>query len=902
MANRIFIALLLVLTSVVSPGVLWAQDARASADILKERLAAVTPAKADLPKIQGPLRNAVGVAAATEGASLSGPASATADLAVTIHASSPSQVLAHLSGIGRTPLNVLGSVVEAMLSPGEIADLARQSFVVRLQAIQPSKPLALSQGRAVHNAQNWIAGGFAATGVKVGIIDDFLGIRALMGSEIPGSVIGRCYTSVGAWSANIAACDSTSGHGTGVAESLVDIAPGAQLFIANPISLIDFANTITWMTTQGVKVINFSAAWVWDGPGDGTSPYSDSPLRAVDAAVTGGAAFVTAAGNEGESSWLGAWTDANADDLHEFSAVSGGTFNRVYLSAGEKLSVQLRWQDSWLAAARDLDLILWNEQTSSIAEMSQMPQSGSPGDTPFEFLSFTAPYSGFFSVVLSRYAGVRPSWIQVQAFTSQALEFSTPGSIGNPAESANPGVLAVGATAWSTPGAIEPYSSKGPTPDGRVKPDIVGVDRADTVTYGPSGFAGTSQASPHVAGLAALVQGAFPAYTPTQVASYLKQFAQPRGASPNTVWGYGLAYLADLCQFTIAPPSAQVANSVAEVQFTVTTGPSCSWTASSQAQWISVASGAAGTGSGIVRVQVASNPGAQRAGTLLVAGVSVTVTQGAFAVTPPNLAAMVTGSLVSFNWSGTPGATSYVLEAGSVPGAANIAVLPLGAATGFQIVAPNGTYYVRVRAWLPSGTSTLSNEVTVVVGPVPPGPMGHLSSAVVGNVATFGWTPPATGGTPSEYRLEAGSAPGLANIAVMPVQGTGLIVPGVPPGVYFVRVRAVNAAGAGAPSNEVLVSVAPPEVPGTPTGLSAVVDGTTVHLFWTPATGGGVPTDYVMAVALSPGGPPILVVRSAAPYFGTAGAPPGTYFVRVAAVNDAGISAPTSDLMVIVGS
>ena len=42
---------------------------------------------------------------------------------------------------------------------------------------------------------------------------------------------------------------------------------------------------------------------------------------------------------------------------------------------------------------------------------------------------------------------------------------------------------------------IEPFSSRGPTPDGRVKPDIVGVDRVHSTVY-QGLFEGTSQAAP----------------------------------------------------------------------------------------------------------------------------------------------------------------------------------------------------------------------------------------------------------------------------------------------------------------------------------------------------------------------------------------------------------------------
>ena len=55
---------------------------------------------------------------------------------------------------------------------------------------------------------------------------------------------------------------------------------------------------------------------------------------------------------------------------------------------------------------------------------------------------------------------------------------------------------------------------------------------------------GTSQASPHVAGLAALVKQRFPDYTPEQVADYLQQNAIEReAAGKDNEWGEGFAVL-----------------------------------------------------------------------------------------------------------------------------------------------------------------------------------------------------------------------------------------------------------------------------------------------------------------------------------------------------------------------
>jgi hypothetical protein len=112
------------------------------------------------------------------------------------------------------------------------------------------------------------------------------------------------------------------------------------------------------------------------------------------------------------------------------------------------------------------------------------------------------------------------------------------GSLLIPAD--NPDAITVGAVPWSSPDTIEPFSSQGPTDDGRTKPDLVGPDRVSGATYGPSGFAGTSAASPHVAGAATLVKYAFPADTPAQVKGFLEGRAVPLGApGKDNIYGSG---------------------------------------------------------------------------------------------------------------------------------------------------------------------------------------------------------------------------------------------------------------------------------------------------------------------------------------------------------------------------
>lgn len=48
---------------------------------------------------------------------------------------------------------------------------------------------------------------------------------------------------------------------------------------------------------------------------------------------------------------------------------------------------------------------------------------------------------------------------------------------------------------------IQPYSSRGPTEDGRQKPDLVAPDNVITYSYISDGFAGTSAAAPFIGGM-----------------------------------------------------------------------------------------------------------------------------------------------------------------------------------------------------------------------------------------------------------------------------------------------------------------------------------------------------------------------------------------------------------------
>ena len=450
-----------------------------------------------------------------------------------------------LNDNGADPRSVGEDYVDAYVPVDLLVEASEQPGVVKARAIVPPQPLrgsVTSQGVAAHGADVWHNAGYTGAGVKVGVIDTgFERLTDLMGNELPANVVGRCYTGIGRYTSDLTDCEARGFHGTTTAEALADTAPNATLYVANPLNWSGLRDTVQWMIDNEVDVINQSLGWVWDGPGDGTAAYTNSPLRSVDMAVNGGIVWANSAGNEAQSTYLGPFNNPDSDDFLNFSG--GNERNAVNLEAEELFIAILRWEGNWFGAEKDLILLLYDSRGQVVMRSDDF-QLGRFGDTPFELLRYTPLASETYYLAVAHAAGDVPEWVQLQAFGGEILQFHTPGgSITSPAESANPGLLAVGAARWDNVNSIQYFSSRGPTPDGRIKPDIIGADRVETHRY--RYVSGTSISSPHVAGMAALTLQAFPDYSPRQTANYLKTNASPRGSVPNNTWGYGFAKMPD---------------------------------------------------------------------------------------------------------------------------------------------------------------------------------------------------------------------------------------------------------------------------------------------------------------------------------------------------------------------
>ena len=114
-----------------------------------------------------------------------------------------------------------------------------------------------------------------------------------------------------------------------------------------------------------------------------------------------------------------------------------------------------------------------------------------------------------------------------------------------PADANGDSLIAVGAVDLS--GSLAPFSSRGPTYDGRIKPDLcaLGVSNPIPNVASPlnptaySAASGTSFATPLIAGLAACLLQAKPGATPTEVIQALRATASQAGA-PDDNYGYGI--------------------------------------------------------------------------------------------------------------------------------------------------------------------------------------------------------------------------------------------------------------------------------------------------------------------------------------------------------------------------
>ncbi len=326
------------------------------------------------------------------------------------------------------------------------------------------------------------------------------------------------------------------------------------------------------------------------GPHDGTSTFD----RTLDAMVGEGRIVCGAAGNEGESKLYIEQT------LTAETTTTQALTLQHYYSYGE--SYYLPEIDIWGEANKDYSIQVVITKNGSDVWTSDIFAANTTKSKSYS--SFTGasggleissgknsvnqkgnvsiyydPYDGFTLksgyVLNVRFIGADDCTVQAWADGAESYwkNGSTSHTVGEIGGTAN-GIISVGA--WTsnanyyshgtTQGAIAPFSSLGPTADGRLKPEITapgdvimssipdlsGVTEnaygkksktVNNTTYYWAYMSGTSMATPFVTGVVATWLQANPELTPEQIKDVFAQTAikdSNTGSSlPNNTWGYG---------------------------------------------------------------------------------------------------------------------------------------------------------------------------------------------------------------------------------------------------------------------------------------------------------------------------------------------------------------------------
>jgi hypothetical protein len=283
------------------------------------------------------------------------------------------------------------------------------------------------------------------------------------------------------------------------------------------------------------------------------------------------------------------------------------------------------------------------------------------------------------------------------------------------------------------------------------------------------------------------------------------------------------------------------------------------------------------------------------------ATVSPTAAQGPPA--PNSMTAVVSASRATLNWKpgagGTP-ATEYLVYVSTAAGGQNVIN---GNSVGDVLTVsgslPNGRYFARVRARNAAGTSTSSNEVSFIVGRTLAAPT-DFTVTWSGTTATLRWKATAADSledAATGYILEAGSNPGLSDIGAANVGNVTSYSADVSAGVYYARVRAVNANGSSQVTAD--IPLVAPGAPGAPAALaetSAAGEGT-VRLRWT-APDGTAPIGYIVEAGSEPGLSDLARLQVASGTEFSTEAAAGAYFVRVRAVNERGAGPSSNEILV----
>jgi len=415
------------------------------------------------------------------------------------------------------------NLAQVLIPIALIRQLSEEGYVKYIRPpVKPNLDYIISEGVSVIEADLVHAQGYYGEGVKIAIIDvGFTNYN--INPEIPSERIKEVKSFRSDGQIEI------DKHGCACAEIVLDVAPLADLYLYVISTDVEFCNAVNYSVTQGINIISISLGFFNVNDLDGNG----SICEVVNNARSAGILVTKSAGNYAEKHYCGEYADLDGDDRHDFDTGNNNLTLR-HLPENYSIDLYLSWND-WPYSDQDYDLYLVDSNNNTIA-VSNNTQSGS--QPPTEFIFVEAPDDDVYYVEIKKYNAT--SSVRFQLFSNYCYfddNVHRETSLSCPAD-AN-GSMTVGATYWQND-KLEDFSSRGPTNDRRIKPDVTAPDGISTWVYYPGSFKGTSASAPHTAGAAALLLSLGPLCTADDLQNILERTALDLGSSgKDNLYGSG---------------------------------------------------------------------------------------------------------------------------------------------------------------------------------------------------------------------------------------------------------------------------------------------------------------------------------------------------------------------------
>jgi len=394
-----------------------------------------------------------------------------------------------------------------------------------------------TEGDAVHNADDVRNDrGLSGAGEHIGAISD--GVDNLAAAQGTGDLPA----------VNVLDNGSGGDEGTGMLEICADLAPNATYsFHTGFPGIATMVNAVNDLVAAGCTIITDDLPF----PG-GARLFERGPIEQAKVnATTSGVFYTCSAGNRGNEHWEGNF-DLQTGPPVDFGPITFASAhawngnNDVSLSAtvtanSGNATFYLQWAEQFGSAGIDLDLIVLDNAGNVIGSSIDF-QDGD--DNPQETVNISVASGAVVRVVVNLFNPANTNvFIDLRAFGTGNWEYLIPqGSINGASRAAE--LYAAGAVDATAPNIVRGFSSRGPIQEffpanvTRMKPEGVAANGVSISGAGGFGagtcpgamdgdclFFGTSASTPHVAGLAALINEQLSGITPADMIDALNTMA-----------------------------------------------------------------------------------------------------------------------------------------------------------------------------------------------------------------------------------------------------------------------------------------------------------------------------------------------------------------------------------------